>query len=254
MKTISIMNLKGGVGKTVSACNIAYILAAVYDKRVLVVDNDKQGNTSRFFHCHNYDKFSIADVLILQKIDMQKVIQNTEYENLNLIQANTMLMKANVEIINDASRPKETRLQNALELVADNYDYCIIDNAPEINMATINALVTSDEVLIPLTVDKFAIDGLDEIYNQIESAKEFNENLCVRGCFVTQWRNNHVNRQYEEWLNEQDKFKVFNTHIRRTEKITESTFAEQPIVLFSRRSAAAIDYLKLVAEYLEGEE
>lgn len=245
------MNLKGGVGKTISCCNIAHILATVYNKRVLVVDNDKQGNSSKFFHLHDYDKFSVADVLMVKNIDMQKVIQNTEYENLDLIQANMMLVKANIEILSDIGRPQQTRLKTALERVAGHYDYCIIDNAPEINMATVNALVASDEVLIPLTIDKFAFDGLDELYNQIESAKEFNENLCLRGCFITQWRNNDINRQQEAWLIEQEKYCAFHTHIRRTEKITQSTFEEQPILLYSRRSAAARDYLKFVKEYLE---
>lgn len=253
MKTISMINLKGGVGKTISCCNIAHILATVYGKRVLLIDNDKQGNASKFFHLHDYERLGTADLLMDENTDVEKAIMHTEYENLDLIQGNTVLIGANDKMVKEKGS-SELRLKKAVQKVGDKYDYCLIDNAPEISMSIASALIASDEVLIPLTVDKFASDGLDEINIQIESAKEFNENLCVRGCFVTQWRNNHVNREYEEWLKERGEYKVFNTHIRRTEKITESTFAEQPIILFSRRSAAAIDYLKLVAEYLEGEE
>ncbi len=251
MKTISIINLKGGVAKTISSANIAHILATVYGKKVLLIDNDKQGNASKMFNMHNYDEKSIADVMTVRNIDVKEVIFPTSYENLSLISANMNLLKANLEVMLDQSRSQQTRLKKALELVQDEYDYCIIDNSPDINISTINALVASDDVLIPIKIDDFAFDGLAELQEQINNTREdLNPNLNFKGCFVTQYVNNEVNRQGEEWLKAQSKYPVFNTHIRRTEKVDESTFAKMPIVEYCKRCGAAKDYLSLVEEYL----
>ncbi|SHG90020.1 ParA family protein [Tepidibacter thalassicus] len=251
MKTISIINLKGGVAKTISATNIAHILAVVHNKRVLLVDNDKQGNASKMFGLHSYDKPSVAEVMTTRNVNLDEIIAHTQYANLDLIPANMTLLKANLEVMFDTTRPQQTRFKTALRSVEDEYDYCIIDNAPDINISTINALVASDDILIPIKIDKFAFDGLAELKEQIENTKEdLNPGLCLRGCFVTCYQRNEVNKQGEEWLKTQTEYPVFNTHIRRTEKVDESTFATTPIIEYSRRCGAARDYLKFVEEYL----
>lgn len=229
---------------------MAHILVTVHNKKVLIVDNDKQGNTSKLYSLHSYDKFSIADVLTVKNIDMSKVIQHTEYENLDLLPANMMLVKADLEIKMDVTTPQQTRLKTALQKVSDYYDYCIIDNAPDINMYTINALVASNEYIIPLTIDKFAFDGLEVVFDQIDAIKEFNESLKFKGILVTQWQNNETNRVGEIWLKEQEKYCIYDTHIRRTEKINQSTFAQQPILVYSKRCAATKDYINFLEEYL----
>lgn len=250
MKTISIINLKGGVAKTISAASIAHILATFYGKRVLLVDNDKQGNISKMFGLHSYEDMSITDVLMERHNDISEIITPTRYAALDVIPANMTLLEANVI---EHGQHRQTRLRAAFEGVAGNYDYCVIDNAPDLNMSTVNALVASDDVLIPIKIDKFAFDGLTELIEQIDNIRGggLNPALALRGCFVTFYQNNEVNRQGEQWLREQSEYPVFNTHIRRTEKVDESTFARIPIVEYSRRSGAARDYLALVAEYLE---
>ncbi|SHJ74837.1 ParA family protein [Tepidibacter formicigenes] len=251
MKTISIINLKGGVAKTISATNIAHILAVVHNKRVLLVDNDKQGNASKMFGLHSYDKPSVAELMTTHNVNLDEIIAHTQYANLDLIPANMTLLKANLEVMLDTTRPQQTRFKTALRSVEDEYDYCIIDNAPDINISTINALVASDDILIPIKIDKFAFDGLAELKEQIENTKEdLNPGLCLRGCLVTCYQRNEVNKQGEEWLKTQTEYPVFNTHIRRTEKVDESTFATTPIIEYSRRCGAARDYLKFVEEYL----
>ena len=249
MKTISIINLKGGVAKTISAANIAHILATVYGSRVLLVDNDKQGNVSKMFGVHNYDTPSVADIMTQRKAALD-VIVNSEYEGLSIIPANMNLLKANLEVLLDSTRPQQTRLRAALRNLETLFDFCIIDCAPDINISTINALVASDEIFIPIKIDNFAFDGLAELKEQIENVREdFNPDIKYR-CFVTCYQNNEVNRQGEEWLRERrNEYPLFNTHIRRTIKIDESTFANKPILEYSRRSGAAKDYLELVAEY-----
>lgn len=250
MKVISIINLKGGVAKTMSSINIAHILATVYNKRVLIIDNDKQGNTTKFFNKHSEEELSIADLMTNRSLGADDVIAGTKYKNLDLIPANMKLLKANLDVIMDVSRPQQTRLKKALEEIKDTYDYCIIDNPPDINISVINALVASDDVLIPIKIDKFAFDGMNELIEQIDNAKEMNSKLKLKGCFVTSFVKNDVNVQGEELLKGDYKYSMFKTHIRRTVKVDESTFANSPLLDYSRRCGAARDYMALVEEYL----
>ena len=256
MKTISIINLKGGVGKTISAINIAHILVAVHGKRVLLVDNDKQGNVSKFFSLYSYERPSIAEVLTLKGYRIGPVIVGAGYDStenpgrLNVLPANMNLLKANKDILLDMSRPQQTRLKKALDDVAGNYDYCVIDNAPDINMSVINALVASDDVLVPIKVDKFAFDGLEQLVEQIEDIKEFNPDLRLAGCFITMKSRYNVDVQGAQWLENETNYPVFKTGISKTVKIDETTFCGKPILEYAKNSTAAKDYTKLVAEYL----
>lgn len=252
MITISIINLKGGVAKTLTAVNMAHILATVHNKRVLLVDNDKQGNASKMFSLHSYDEKSVADVLTEKAPDLAEIIASTQYENLDLIPANMNLLRANLAVIVDNSRQRETRFKKAFNAISGDYDFCIIDNAPDINISVINALVASDDIIVPIKIDKFAFDGLAELKEQIDNTREdLNPALCLRGCLVTSYQRNDVNEQGEGWLRTQRDFPVFATHIRRTEKVDESTFAATPILEYSRRCGAAADYLQFVEEYLQ---
>ena len=169
MKTISIINLKGGVAKTLTADSMAHVLATLHNKRVLLVDNDKQGNTSKAFGVHSYDDKSISDVLTARRLDPWEVIKKTRFENIDVMPANMTLIRANMEVLMDSTRPQQTRLRSALNTIAAEnfYDFCIIDNAPDINISTINALVASDDVIIPIKIDKYAFDGLAELKEQI---------------------------------------------------------------------------------------
>lgn len=252
MKTISIINLKGGVAKTTSSVNMAYILNAVHKKKVLLIDNDKQGNASKFFNRHSYEKAGVAEVMTDRNIDTAAVIQHTDFEGLDIITANMNLSTANLQVMLDQSRPQQTRFKRALQQVAGQYDFCIIDNAPDINISTINALVASDDVIVPITIDDFSLDGLEELTEQIENAREeLNPALCFRGCFITQYdRLNEADQQGEQYLQVCNKYPLFDTHIRRTAKMKPSTFERKPILLYSSRCGAAQDYKKLVEEYL----
>jgi chromosome partitioning protein len=193
---------------------------------------------------------SITDILTERHDDISDVIIPTRYAALDVIPSNMTLLEANVI---EREQRRQTRLRVAFEGIAGNYDYCVIDNAPDLNMSTINALIASEDVLIPIKIDKFAFEGLSELTEQIDNIRNggLNPALTLRGCFVTFFQNNEVNRQGEEWLRGQGKYPVFDTHIRRTEKVDESTFARIPIIEYSRRCGAARDYLSLVAEYLK---
>ena len=254
MKTISIISLKGGVAKTTTAVNMAYTLAEVHKKKVLVIDNDKQGNMSKAFKQYDTeDKNTVARMMLERNFDASEIIKKTYYENIDIITANMDLLEANLRTIVDTGRQQQTRFKKALEngRIAEEYDYCIIDNAPD---SIINALVMSDDVIVPVFMDQYSFDGLDVLLEQISQVQEdFNEKLKFAGCVITQYQNNEVNNQGMEWLKGHG-LPVFNQYIRRTEKkVNESTFAQMPIVEYSVRCGAAQDYKKFVKEYLEGE-
>lgn len=251
MKVSSILNFKGGVAKTISSVNISYVLAAVHGKKVLLIDNDKQGNTSKFYYVYDYISKGIADVMTEKYIDPQEVIQPTKYPNLFIISANMNLLKANKDVLLDSSRPQQTRLKKVLDQVSDQFDFCIIDNAPDINMSVINALVASNDVIVPVKTDKFAFDGLEMLVEQIEDVREFNPNIRFLGCFMTMFQKNNVNAQGLEWLRRQSPYPVFDTVIRKTTRVDESTFTGLPLLVGGAKSTTAKDYIDLVDEYLK---
>ena len=252
MRTVSMIQLKGGVAKTVSSVNMAYILAAVHGQRVLLLDNDKQGNASRILGRHSYEKPGVAELLTDRSVDMEALVQHTDYEGLDIVTANMNLVPACLSVLLDQKRPQQTRFGKALKQVEDRYDFCIIDNAPDINISTINALAASDDVLVPVTIDGFALDGLAELKEQVDNTREdLNPSLRLCGCFITQYdRTSEANRQGEAYLRDLEAYPLFHTHIRRTVKMKQSTFAREPVLLYSSRCGASRDYRALVEEYL----
>lgn len=251
MKTLSIINLKGGVAKTISAVTMAYILAEEKGYKVLLVDNDKQGNASKMLDKHSYIHKGIETIMVERLPVMAAVIRHTDYDNLDIITANMELIKANLTVQLDQQRPQQNRIKRALERVKSNYDFCIIDNAPDINISTVNALVASDYVMIPVTIDDFALDGLSELAEQVDNTREdLNPSLQMLGCFVTQFATgNEADKQGEEMLRGMG-YPIFDTHIRRTDKVKPATFQRVPVPLYSDRCAASVDYRKLTDEFL----
>lgn len=251
MKTVSIMNLKGGVGKTVSAVTIAYLLAE-REFRVLLVDNDKQGNASKMLDMYRNGKPGMAYVMTERLPVMAAVVQRTKYAKLDIITADMSLLTANLTVQIDQQRPQHTRIKKALDKVAGDYDFCVIDNAPDINISTANALYASDFVMIPLTMDEFAMDGLAELTEQISAVQEeMNPNLRLLGCFVTRYvKRDEAERSGLEYLKKSG-YPVFETVIRRTAKVVPATFLRMPVPEYSERCAASVDYGKLVDEFLE---
>ena len=162
-KIVSIINLKGGVAKTTTAVNFAYELAK-RGQRVLIVDNDKQGNLSKAFKGYDpFNKYTTAYLMTKRDADVSKVIAKTRYENIDIIPANMHLANANMSVMMDMSRQQQTRLHKAFADggIYDRYDYMVIDNAPDINISIINALTISTDVIVPLIIDQYSMDGLD---------------------------------------------------------------------------------------------
>ena len=250
MKTISIINLKGGVAKTISAINIAYTLTRK-NFNVLLVDNDKQGNASKFFGVHDDDKKSIADVLTDKDIKLPDVIQPTEFKGLEILPANMNLLAADKMVLIDTTRRQQPRLKKALQTVNTIYDFVIIDNAPDLSMSNINSIVASDDILIPIKIDNFALDGLKQLLEHIREIKaDFNPGLRIAGGFVTMYQKNNVNTTGIEHLRDTSPIPVMSAVISKTVKVDESTFTGKPLLLYAPKTAAANDYIRLTEEYL----
>lgn len=256
MRVISVINLKGGVGKTTTSANLAYDLAEYHGCKVLVIDNDKQGNISRLFKAYDEDEDCGMYKVLLEK-KLTDIIKYTDYTNIDIITANMTLLNANLMLMQTDAEEQHIRLRNYLSQL-DNlnheayreYDYVIIDNPPTIDMCVFNALVSTDDVIVPVKVDEWGLKGLDVIAEQIEQAKEYNPCLQLLGVLITIYKKNDINVVCEEKLRKDSRYPIFETKIRRTDKADEATFFEKPVGEYSSRSAAARDYKALTLEYL----
>ena len=149
MRKVTLLNLKGGVAKTTTAINMSTILSDIHAKKVLLVDNDIQANVSKFFNLHDYDSKSIEDIYRDEDINVKKLIRKTRHENLDIIPANMNLDNAISCFLMQEQGDQISRLSKALESVADEYDYCIIDCPPSIGWNDLNAIVASDAIIFP---------------------------------------------------------------------------------------------------------
>ena len=253
MRVISIINLKGGVGKTFTAANMAHILNG-QGNSVLLVDNDKQGNLSKLFGVYQDDVESGTAKLLRgwykSVNDIRTVLPG--YAAMDIIPANMSLLQATNDLTAAADADQVERFKPLLQaypLEPDKlYDYVIIDNPPDLGLNVINALAISDDVIVPTKVDAWALEGLDTIIAQVESMKQINRKLQFAGALVTMWQNDDANRAGLEWLREKG-YKLFNTAIWYGKAAAESTFFGKTITEYKPRSWTARDYRKFVAEY-----
>jgi chromosome partitioning protein len=254
MRTMAIINLKGGVGKTVTVVNVAYLLAAVHKKRVLVIDCDKQGNASGLFGIEPDSVATLAELLTEDSLYGQDCAVWVSFDNgegMEIIPADMRLLGANYRLSQTDGTEKYLRLTKFLGKVNGEYDYCVIDCAPDINPSTLNAIAAADDVIIPMTTDAFAVAGAREIAEQVENiAYALGWSMPPRICpLVTQMRKNCVYPASIGFLCDD----AFTTKIRYSPKVPESIAAREPLETFSPQSAAARDYRAFVREYLARE-
>lgn len=261
MAKIAIINLKGGVGKSVTACNLACLLAERWSRKVLVMDLDKQANTSKFFNRFTYGKKTMGDVLTLNAT-MQDVIQHTDFENVDLAPSNMNMLLANKNVMLDVLRPQWDRLRKALGVIHNDYDYCIIDCPPDIDMATVNALAAADWVIIPVDCDEWALDGLQEIREQVDAVREsYNPQLQVMGVLATKYTHGKYSMETINQIAGLDlpTFRNADNSILRINysvKVKEAKSAHLPVHKVCRNIPASAQYIMLsvlVKRCVEGE-
>lgn len=249
MRVISIVNIKGGVAKTVSAVNIATLLSQ--DKKILLVDIDAQSNATRYLDMYEPTAIGSYEVLMDKNLNLEDAIRDTNFPNLQIMSGNIKLALCENEILSDTRKSRETRLKRALDKLEGYYDYVIIDCPPSLGIITTNALVASDYVLVPIKIDKFALDGFGYLLNTIEEIKdEFNPRLNLLGTFITMDKKTKVNAVIKETLKNELGDKLLNTAIRENAAVIQSTFEQIPIVISDKNANAAKDYVSLVEEVL----
>lgn len=244
MKVISVINLKGGVGKTTTVVNMAAILARDYERNVLVIDADPQANASHFFGAED-KKETLLDVMT--GADITRSIHETLIPRMHIIPAEFDL----VMLDTTAGARDDTRLRKSLGELAELtfYDFVLIDCPPNFTAPSIAAILATEDVIIPVKPDGFVGSGLRELQKQIRALRAVDENIRIAGALVTMWRNSEAVRAGEQALRDSD-LPVFKTVIRRTDKVDESTFARQTLDTWSPYSSAGRDYKAFVAEYV----
>ena len=249
MINIAVINLKGGVGKSVTTCNLAAQLAAE-QYSVLVVDVDKQGNTSKFFKRCDYEQPSLAEVLLGSAWASDAIVE-TSLPCVDLLPADMRMLKANRNILMDVTEPQQYRLRDALRKVAANYCYCLMDCPPDLDMGSINALCAADWVIIPVDCDEWACDGMAEILDQIARVQMYyNPHLKILGVLLTKYRNTKYADGVITHLAQMG-VPLLHTAIRYTVRVSEAKSAHLPLLAYKQNCTAALDYADLAREIVE---
>ena len=250
MKTIAICNNKGGVAKTTTAVNLAAILARDFGKRVLVIDADSQGNATSFL---GGDKSRPGMAALLQGAPMVPLQLTNTGTDMQLIAASDELMDL------DLTKAGEGKL--ALGCLSDllqfldtqplPLDYCLIDCPPAFNAASSAALIAADAVLIPVKLDAFAIEGMANLTRQIRNMRRINPQLQVLGVLPVMWYKSERIQAAERALREAG-LQIL-PRIRRSDKVDDMTYHQQPLIVCSPRSAPCRDY-RALASWIVGQE
>lgn len=248
--TVSLANQKGGVGKTTSAVNCAAAVGAL-GKRVLIVDLDPQGNaTSGVGIERRKVKLSSYDLMIGRAKASETVI-DTGFQNLYVIPSQMSLAGAELELADEKNR--SVILRDALEEIKDDYDYIFIDCPPSLSILSINALVASDGVIIPMQCEFYSLEGLSQLMMSIKQVKKlYNPKLEITGILITMF-NGRLNLSLQV-LDELKKYyadKLFKTGVVRNVKLSEAPSYGEPIIYYDKHSKGAQAYMDIANEILE---
>ena len=249
MRTIAIVNQKGGVGKSTTAVNLGASIATL-GSTVLLVDLDPQGNTTSGL---GIDKTALEhDVytVLLADVPAASSVLESEVPGLALIPATINLAGAEIELVSTISR--ETRLRRVLAPLAGHYDYVLIDCPPSLGLLTLNALTAADEVLIPVQAEYYALEGLSQLTAVVERVRDaLNPALRLTGVLITMFdgRTKLATEVLDE-VNAHFPSQVFRTQIPRNIRLSEAPSYGKPAILFDVRSRGAQAYLALARELL----
>ena len=226
MQIISVINQKGGVGKTTTVINLAAGLTQL-NKKILVIDLDPQGNATTGLGLSNLDNSSDTIYGVLNgTVDIKETIKETQFENLDIITSNVDLSGLEVETANDNNRAfiLKAKLSAYLNNSRGSYDYVLIDCPPSLSLLTVMALVCSNSLLVPLQTEFFALEGLTQLIKTIERIKvSLNPDLKIRGILLTMYdKRNKLSSQVEKEARDYFNEKVYSTVIPRNVRLSEA--------------------------------
>ena len=257
MQTISVINQKGGVGKTTTVINLAAGLSQL-NKKILIIDLDPQGNATTGLGLSNMDNSSdtIYGVLNGTK-EISQVIKKTQFENLDIITSNVDLSGLEVETADDSNRAflLKVKLASYLNNYRGSYDYVLIDCPPSLSLLTVMALVCSSSLLVPLQTEFFALEGLTQLMKTIERIKvSLNPDLKIRGILLTMYdKRNKLSSQVEKEAREYFTNQVYNTVIPRNVRLSEAPSHGIPVLIYDKTCPGSKSYFSFTDEFINQE-
>lgn len=251
-KIISVTNQKGGVGKTTTTINLGAALAEL-GKRVLIVDLDPQGNASTGLGIEVEERTFTTYELLLDDVSLQDVVYKSDQENLFIVPATVDLSSADMELVSNEKR--SFLLHDALRQPAMTdlgFDFILIDCPPSLNLMTVNAMVASDSVLIPLQSEFFALEGLSQLMLTIREVRNSaNTSLRIEGVVLTMYdARNNLSQQVEQDARDNLGELVFKTIIPRNVRVSEAPSFAMPVITYDSASKGAVAYRALAKELL----
>ena len=251
-KIISVTNQKGGVGKTTTTINLAAALSQL-KKKVLVIDLDPQGNASTGLGVEVEDRELSTYEFLVEGAPLEKVAMETEISGLSIVPATIDLSSADIDLISNEKRSH--LLHEALRKKQENkkkYDFILIDCPPSLNILTVNAMVASHSVLIPLQSEFFALEGLSQLLLTVKEVRQTaNENLRVEGIVLTMFDGrNNLSKQVEADARSNLKELVFETIIPRNVRVSEAPSYSMPVLTYDPSSKGSKAYMDLAKELL----
>lgn len=248
-RIIAIANQKGGVGKTTTSVNLSACLAYL-GKKVLLIDTDPQGNATSGVGINKGDVHQCIYDVLIDDVEINKVVLETKVENLYIIPATISLAGAEIELVSTISR--EVRLKRMLQDVKEEYDYIIIDCPPSLGLLTINALTASDAILIPVQCEYYALEGLSQLLSTIRLVqKHLNNQLVIDGVLLTMFdARTNLGIQVIEEVKKYFQDKVYKSIIPRNVRLSEAPSHGEPIIIYDPKSRGAEVYLDLAKEVI----
>jgi chromosome partitioning protein len=258
MQIISVINQKGGVGKTTTVINLAAGLAR-QEKKVLVVDLDPQGNATTGLGLSNLENSSNTIYSVLNGTkSILDVIKKTEFENLDIITSNVDLSGLEVETADDNMRAfiLKRELSAYLNDSSTTYDYILVDCPPSLSLLTVMALVSSHSLLVPLQTEFFALEGLTQLIKTIDRIKvSLNPDLKIRGILLTMFdKRNKLSTQVEKEARDYFKEKVYNTIIPRNVRLSEAPSHGMPVLIYDKSCPGSKSYFSFTDEFINQEQ
>ena len=250
---ISVINQKGGVGKTTTTINLATALAKK-GKKILIIDLDPQGNATTGLGKSNNDEEKSVYNILIGKISAENAIQESSVKGLDLIGSNVNLSGLEVETANDANRAfllKEI-LKKENNSLFNDYENIFIDCPPSLNLLTIMSLVSADELLIPLQTEFFALEGITQLVKTIDRIKaNLNPRLSIRGILLTMFdKRNKLSSQVDNEARKHFKDKVYKTVIPRNVRLSEAPSHGVPCLIYDKGCQGSKSYISLAEEFI----